>query len=215
MQRESYPPSSGVFDWVMAVLAVVLMGGVIQDGWAHSHGLVDQSFLTTWHAILYATMALNGIVLGTIAVVNLRHGYPARYGLPFGYGLSLVGVVLFAIGGAFDLLWHTRYGIETDINALISPSHLWLALSGALIFVGPLRSIASQYGTAIGGWRLTGPAILGALASLTLIGFFTQYAQPIASPDESDIIGKHEAQSGGALYSVRGDGSHETRLLTI
>jgi hypothetical protein len=199
----------------MGALAVILMGGVVQDGWAHSHGLVDQAFLTPWHAILYGTMALNGIVLGTIAVRNVMQGYPPRYALPFGYWISLVGVILFALGGGFDFWWHTRYGIETDINALISPAHLWLALSGALIFSGSLRSIAARYGPNTGGWRITGPAILSALAILTLLGFFTQYAQPIGDPEESSVIGHHEPQTGGALYSVQSDGTRETRLLTI
>jgi len=191
------------------------MGGVIQDGWAHSHGFVDQSFLTPWHAILYSTMLLNGIVLGTIAIRNVRRGYSARDALPFGYWASLAGVVIFAIGGAFDLWWHTRYGIETDINALISPSHVWLALGGALIFVGPLRSIASRYGPTSGRWKITGPAILSALAILTLVGFFTQYAQPIGDNEEAQVMGHHEPETGGALYSVRSDGALETRLLTI
>ncbi len=199
----------------MGVLAVILMSGVIQDGWAHSHGLVDQSFLTPWHAILYGTMGLNGIVLGTIAVRNVMRGYPARSALPFGYWTSLAGVILFTSGGAFDLWWHTRYGIETDINALISPSHLWLALGGALVFAGPIRSIAARYGPRSGGWKIAGPAILSALATLTLLGFFTQYAQPIGDNEESQVIGHHEAQTGGALYVVRSNGSHETRLLTI
>lgn len=216
MQRASaYPPASLTFDWIMGVLAVILMGGVVQDGWAHSHGLVDQSFLTPWHAILYGTMALNGIVLGTIAVRNAIQGYPLRYALPFGYWTSLAGVILFAIGGAFDLWWHTRYGIEIDINALISPSHIWLALGGALIFCGPLRSIAARYGPQSVGWKITGPAVLSALALLALLGFFTQYAQPIGDNEESIVIGYHEPQTGGALYSVRSDGTRETRLLTI
>jgi len=216
MQRASaYPPSSLTFDWIMGVLAVILMAGVVQDGWAHGHGLVDQTFFTPWHAILYGTMALNGIVLGVIAVRNLTRGYPARCALPFGYWTSLAGVILFAAGGMFDLWWHTRYGIETDINALISPSHIWLALGGALVFCGPLRSIAARYGLQSAGWKITGPAILSALALLMLIGFFTQYAQPIGDNEESTVIGRHERLTGGALYSVRGDGTHETRLLTI
>ncbi len=216
MQRASaYPPASLTFDWIMGALAVILMGGVVQDGWAHSHGLVDQSFLTPWHAILYGTMALNGIVLGTVLVLNLRRGHELTHALPFGYWMSLAGVIVFALGGAFDFVWHFFYGIEIDINALISPSHIWLALGGALIFCGPLRSIAARYGPQSEGWKITGPAILSALAILTLLGFFTQYAQPIGDNEESLVIGYHEPQTGGALYSVRGDGTRETRLLTI
>ncbi len=199
----------------MGVLALVLMGGVIQDGWAHGHGLVDQSFLTPWHAVLYATMAINGIVLGAMAVLNLRRGYELNRTLPFGYWMSLAGVIVFALGGAFDFWWHNLYGIETDINALISPTHIWLALGGALVFCGPLRSIAARFGSRTGGWKTAGPAILSAAALLTLIGFFTQYAQPIGDNTEFSVIGRHEPQTGGALYSVRADETRETRLLTI
>ncbi len=199
----------------MAILALVLMGGVVQDGWAHGHGLVDQSFLTPWHAILYGTMVLNGIVLGAIAVRSVMRGYPLRYALPFGYWTSLIGVILFACGGVFDLWWHTRYGIEADITALISPSHLWLALGGGLVFCGPLISIAARFGPQAGGWRTAGPAILSAAALLALLGFLTQYAQPIGDNEESAVIGRHEPQTGGALYAVRADGTRETRLLTI
>jgi hypothetical protein len=44
--------SSVAFDWSMGFLAVLLMGGLLLDGWAHAHGEVDQSFLTPWHALL-------------------------------------------------------------------------------------------------------------------------------------------------------------------
>ncbi len=74
MRNPAYPPSSLTFDWIMAILAALLMGGVIQDGWAHAHGLVDQSFLTPWHAIMYSCMVLNGIVLGVMGLRNLRRG---------------------------------------------------------------------------------------------------------------------------------------------
>ena len=214
-RTQTYPPSSLVFDWIMAVLGLVLVAGVAQDGWAHTHGQVDQSFLTPWHAILYSAMTLNGIVLGAFAVRNKLRGYLVRYALPFGYGASLVGIILFAIGGTFDLWWHTRYGIESDINALVSPPHLWLATSATLILVGPIRSIASRYGRDAGGWKIAGPAIVSLTAVFMLIGFFTQYAQPIGAPDEADIIGKHAVSTGGALYFTRKDGTHQTRLLVI
>src|SRR5271165_3665085 len=107
----AYPASSPAFDWSMALLSAVLMGGVIQDGWAHAHGQVDQSFLTPWHAILYSAMALNGIVLGAIAVLNLNRGYPVARTLPYGYWLALGGVILFAVGGGADLVWHMLFGI--------------------------------------------------------------------------------------------------------
>ena len=216
MRNPSYPPSSLTFDWLMAALAALLMCGVIQDGWAHAHGLVDQSFFTPWHAIMYSCMVLNGIVLAIMGLRNLARGYTFRRGLPYGYWTSLIGVIVFATGGVFDLFWHTLYGIETDITGLISISHLWLAIGGALVFVGSLRSIANRYDQNSGGWKITGPAILSVIALLMLLGFFTQYASPLAdSTDESILAPNRGGITSGELYAVHPDGSHETRLLTI
>ena len=197
----------------MAALAALLMAGVIQDGWAHAHGLVDQSFLTPWHAILYSCMAINGIVLGVMGLRNLSSGYTFRRGLPFGYWTSLIGVIVFATGGVFDFFWHTIYGIETDITGLISVSHLWLALGGALVFAGPIRSIAHRYDSNAGGWKIAGPLVLCTAALLTLFAFFTQYASLFADNTTEEIMAADSSNvTGGELFSVRTDGAHETRL---
>lgn len=216
MRKTSVPPSSLAFDWVMAALAALVMAGVMQDGWAHNHGLVDQSFFTPWHAILYSCMALSGIVLGIVGLRNLSRGYSFRNGLPYGYWTSAAGVLLFASGGVFDLYWHTLFGIETDITGLISVSHLWLALGGALVFAGPIRSIAHRYGSDAGGWKMAGPLVLCAAALLTLLGFFTQYASlPGDNTSEQIMSADRDSLTGGELFSVRIDGSRETRLLTL
>jgi hypothetical protein len=200
----------------MAVLAALLMAGVIQDGWAHGHGLVDQSFFTPWHAIMYSCMVINGIVLGIMGLYNLRRGYTFRRGLPFGYWTSLIGVIVFATGGVFDLFWHSLYGIETDITGLVSVSHLWLALGGALVFAGPVRSIAHRYGPNRGGWRIIGPVVLCTAALTIELGFFTQYASLFSdNTTEQIMVANGASVTGGELYSVRTDGTRETRLLTL
>lgn len=216
MRESSVPPSSLAFDWLMAALAALVMAGVIQDGWAHAHGLVDQSFFTPWHAILYSCMALTGVALAIAGVRNLLRGYSFRNGLPYGYWTSAIGVALFATGGVFDLFWHTLYGIETDITGLISVSHLWLALGGALVFAGPIRSIAYRYGTSASGWRIIGPVVLCTAALLTLLGFFTQYASIAGDNTTEQIMAPNPSGvTGGELYAVRTNGSGETRLLTM
>ncbi|HLI94759.1 MAG TPA: hypothetical protein VKT72_01595 [Candidatus Baltobacteraceae bacterium] len=215
MRTASYPPSSLAFDWLMAVLAALVMAGVIQDGWAHAHGMVDQSFFTPWHAILYGCMALSGAVLGVVGLRNLTRGYSFRCGLPYGYWTSAIGVLLFASGGVFDLYWHTIFGIETDITGLISISHLWLALGGAMLFAGPIRSIAHRYDEHAGGWKIAGPLVLCTFALLTLLGFFTQYASLFGdNTDEAIMTADSKSLTGGELFSVRTDGTQETRLLT-
>src|ERR1700731_2646349 len=128
--RSTYPRSTPGFEWLMASLAALLVGGLDLDIWAHSHGKVDESFFTPWHAVLYGSMALNGIVLGIVAARNVvQKHYPMRRSLPAGYGLSLVGVIAFSVGGGLDLIWHTLFGIEEDVQALLSPTHILLAVS--------------------------------------------------------------------------------------
>lgn len=167
------------FDWLMGVLAALLMGGLLIDGWAHSHGEVDQSFLTPWHALLYGSVAVNGLVLLVAGIIGLRNGFAFRNALPPGYWVAAIGVVIFLVGGGFDGWWHTMFGIETGVVLLVSPPHLILALAAAMIMSGPLQSIAAQYSSTRGGWKIVGPAILSTWALVTLIGFFLGYAQPV------------------------------------
>src|ERR1700688_1091760 len=209
--RSGFPPSSPAFEWLMGVLAVLLIGGLDLDIWAHSHGRVDQSFFTPWLAVLYGAMALNGIVLGIVMANNvLRRGFPWRRALPEGYGLSLIGVISFAVCGVLDLAWHTLFGIEEDIQALLSPTHLLLATSAALILTGPLRSAAIRFDASTrASWRGLGPMMLSICAVFTLLGLFSQFAHPMI-----DVFGMKTAVQPvyNAVYITRVDGTAQTRL---
>src|SRR2546427_10526047 len=94
------------FDWAMAILSTVLLGGLYLDLWAHAHGRTDNTFFTPWHAVLYAAMAVVGIFLGAPALRARQRGAAWRQTPPPGYGLSRIGVGLFAGGGGADLIWH-------------------------------------------------------------------------------------------------------------
>ncbi len=191
--------SSPLFDWLMGFLSVLLMGGLLLDGWAHSHGEVDQSFMTPWHALLYGSMGVNGLVLLYAGINGLLKGHRFRDALPVGYWGAAIGVVIFVVGGGFDGWWHTRFGIENGIVLLVSPPHLILALAAALIFSGPLFSIAAQYGREAGGWKRIGPAVLSTWALITLVGFFLAYAQPIEDGLTAATIGP---SAGDAVYPM-------------
>ena len=41
------------FDWAATGLSFIFVSGLFVDGWAHTHGKVDQSFFTLWHAIAF------------------------------------------------------------------------------------------------------------------------------------------------------------------
>src|SRR5262245_10952644 len=109
------PAGSIHFDWAMIVLAIWLVSGAFIDGWAHTHGKVDATFFTPWHIIFYSGFVAAASYLVGHALCNLVRGYPWRTVLPSGYGLSLLGALIFWFGGMGDLLWHFLFGIEQDV----------------------------------------------------------------------------------------------------
>ena len=174
----SRPPHSIRFDWAMAILSAVFVGGLFLDGWAHTHGRVDQSFFTPWHAVFYAGYAATASVLVASLLRNHARGYPWQLALPAGYGWSLLGALIFAVGGVTDLMWHTLFGIEAGVEALLSPTHLALALGLGLIASGPVRAAWRRPGP-VSGWATQGPMLLALTSTLSVLAFFSEYAHPL------------------------------------
>lgn len=170
------------FDRLMAGLALLFISGLYLDGWAHNHGLVDKTFFTPWHAILYSAYVLNAIVLVSVLFINHARGRAWLAALPGGYELSLVGVPLFLAAGAGDMVWHILFGFEVGIDPLLSPTHLLLALGGVLIMSGPLRS-CWQRTSREQGWSMLLPAIFSLSAILAIFSFFTSFAHPMVDTD--------------------------------
>lgn len=135
-----YPAGGVWFDLIVALLSTWFIVGIYVDGWAHRNGQVDNTFFTPWHALLYSGVAASGVFLAFMQMRYVSQGYAWRFALPKGYLLSLIGVVLFLIGGGFDFFWHEAFGFEANREALYSPAHLILAASGVLILTGPLRA---------------------------------------------------------------------------
>lgn len=173
------PRSGALFDWSATALAAIFTGGVFLDGWAHTHGRVDDTFFTPWHAALYGGfLAMALLLVGRAAWGVARDGLSWRRAMPDGYGLALVGVAFWIVGGPFDALWHEIFGFEASIEALMSPAHAVLAVGFGLMASGPLRA----------GLRRPRRGGLGdatMLLSLTfvvcILTFFTQIAHPVAS----------------------------------
>lgn len=174
-----HPAGSVRFDLTVALLTLWFAIGLFVDGWAHNHGYTDNTFFTPWHALLYSGMAATGLFLLVQQWRYVEQGYRWARALPKGYLPSLFGVVLFFAGGGFDMVWHEIFGFEANVEALLSPAHLLLASSGALILTGPLRAAWGRPGRA-SGWRQLFPAVLSLLILLSLLTFFTQYTNLFA-----------------------------------
>ncbi len=169
------------FDWTFTALSLWFMVGLFLDGWAHTHSRADVTFFTPWHAVLYSGHFAATAYLFIAFVRNVMRGTAWRQALPVGYGLSLIGGALFAIGGVGDLIWHTLFGIEHNVEALLSPTHLLLAFAGALIVSGPLRAAWQRVDAPTHRLADQLPMILSATGLLSILTFFTQIAHPLAN----------------------------------
>src|SRR2546423_13671590 len=87
------------FDRLMAVVSCWFIAGTFLDGWAHTHGLVDRTFFTSWHDVLYSGYFANAVVLTSATALNRWRGPPWPKAISQGYILALFGVTLFMVPG--------------------------------------------------------------------------------------------------------------------
>jgi len=193
---------SVVFDWVVVLLGLWMIGGLHLDAWAH-HQFEVETFITPWHGVLYSGfLALAAVLVGAF-VRNLRRGLAWQVAMPAGYGLSLLGAAIFLAGGVADKLWHTLFSIEVGIEALLSPTHLLLAYGGALMATGPLRAAWRRREDVGQGWAGLMPALLSLAMLLAELSFFTAYAHPLS--DAIAAMG-HRPSSDAQAFNFLGLG---------
>ncbi len=194
--------SSLRFDWLMVTVSVWWLGGLFIDGWAHSNIPQLETFFTPWHAVFYSGYLAVGLTLvvkifqnlrqlviqtegeAPSGVALLREGLTGRRWLkavPTGYELTLLGLVIFGICGIGDMTWHVILGIERNTEALLSPTHLGLAVGIGMALSGPLRAAWRRTG-GLASWRQLGPAIFSLTFTFCLLTFFTEYASPLIRP---------------------------------
>jgi hypothetical protein len=165
--RRSSSALSRRAEWLYVFFCTCFVVGLFLDGWAHNHVPELETFFTPWHAVFYAGYACMAL---TLAAFRLR----MPKGLPAGYREAAIGAVVFAFGGVGDMLWHEAFGIEKDIEALFSPTHLVLAVGTVLMLSAPYLAVlraGESAATFVG--RL--PAILALTYAASAVMFLTQF----------------------------------------
>ncbi|MFC4452245.1 hypothetical protein [Deinococcus sonorensis] len=189
---------------VTIVLGFWLMVGIFIDGWAHNHlGTRLETFFTPWHAIFYSGFAATALWVGVLARRGLQSGRRGLAALPVGYTLGAAGVVVFALGGLGDMLWHTLFGIEVSIDALLSPTHLLLFLGAELLVLSPLMSSWHAPTPRHSPAGVVWPAVLSMTAALSFASFMHMYAWALVQlPDASGWEGARSFLTSTLLTAV-------------
>ena len=158
-----------------------LMIGLFVDGWAHSNVAALETFFTPWHALFYSGFTATA---AWVAWQAFRCGVHRRGldALPLGYRGAAAGVAVFGIGGLGDMTWHVVFGVEQDIDALFSPTHLLLFVGIALILSAPLRAAwAAEVPGGAPTFREFLPVVMSVTLTTTLFAFMLMYLAAFAT----------------------------------
>lgn len=169
-------------DLVLAFLSSWMVVGVFVDGWAHNNLDSVETFFTPWHVLLYSGFAAAAWWTTRVAARNRWELGAVRPA----YRLGVAGAAVFLVGGVADMAWHGVFGIEVDLELLLSPTHLVLMIGGLLLVSTPFRAARDEPGPEQRSFGELLPALLSLTLATAIVAFFFQYASPFldAAPTE-------------------------------
>jgi len=174
------------------VFGLWLIIGLFVDGYAHQNLAELETFFTPWHGIFYSGFMATALWIAWMIRRRRISGSSLSQSIPPGYRLAALGLGIFAIGGIGDGFWHTLLGIETGVDALISPTHIILFVGGLLILSAPMRSAELAHP----GRQLPKgdflPVGLSMLLTALIINFFFMYAYAPASDIPRILFNSHD-----------------------
>ena len=134
------------FDIIFLALTLLFSTGQFCDAWAHNNIPHLETFFTPWHGVLYSGLLFLVIGLTAVIIINHHRGAPWLETLPKGYELTALGVYSMILVGFGDMTWHLIFGIEQNIDAIFSPTHLLGMVCSALVAAGPYRALYYRQG---------------------------------------------------------------------
>jgi hypothetical protein len=134
---------------------------------------LEGDFLSSWHLVLYGGVLAVAVWLGVGAI---RRG-PAF--LPSA-ATTVIGFLLLAFGGAFDAIWHERFGAEVRVEALVSPPHLMVFAGLAFLLASPVVVLWQRPARRL-GLVPSVVALVSVVTTVLVTSLFTGFLSPLAS----------------------------------
>ena len=174
------------FTWTTIFLCLWYYSGLVLDGWAHTNGVVDESFFTKWHAMFYSGfIAFAGFTIWTLwrmyegpIPTNFSSLTKFLKGMPKGYGFATAGMLTFGLAGIGDMIWHIAFGIEGGLDILLSPTHILLAVGMFIAILAPFWSSWHYSNEEEHTFKGQLAPIVSLSISMSVLTFFTRFAHP-------------------------------------
>lgn len=164
-------------EWVMVLTSLWFIGGLFLDGWAHNNVPELETFFTPWHAVFYSGYFAMVIGLLALTIGNKKKNRTWSESIPAGCEWTAIGSLIFLAGGIGDMTWHELFGVESDIEALHSPTHLVLATGMTMMLSSGFFSWWNKgERTRNGSFMDQLPMTLSVTFILGLFTFMTQYS---------------------------------------
>jgi hypothetical protein len=168
-------------DLVTCMMATWLIQGLTMDAWAHTNQTRLETVVTPWHALFYGGFAVTAGWICWCIRNNIKDGRSGMGAVPIGYGVALIGMGCFFLSGVGDQIWHALFGIERDLEAFLSPTHLLLVIGMALLVSAPFRAMWSDPRPRNTSFLSLLPAIWSLALTVLLLSLFSDYIIIFAS----------------------------------
>ncbi|MFC6951784.1 hypothetical protein [Halorubellus litoreus] len=177
------PVSSRTFDAVVAVFSLLTVAGIAADFRSHAAGIsfAEEGFFTAEHVFFYSAFLVVAVTLFAGTAHRRSRGLDWVAAVPPGYRWGIVGVLVFGFGGVGDFFWHSAFGFEESFEALVSPSHLTLAVGSVLFLLSPLRAAARRGEDADTAFGAV-PVVVSMTLALAILGMFGGFVNPLVRP---------------------------------
>jgi hypothetical protein len=129
---------------VTCLLATWLVEGLTMDAWAHLNQTKLDTVVTPWHGLFYGGFFATSVWILWHIQHHHEEGHTRLAAIPIGYGVAVVGMGIFFVSGVGDQIWHLTFGIERNLKAFLSPTHIGLVIGMVLIVSAPWRSMWSD-----------------------------------------------------------------------
>jgi len=196
------------YDPIVLLLGLWCLAGLLIDAFAHIAGSVDDTFFTPWHAVWYSGSAAYGayIVYAIVPEGGMRQlvsePFKTVNGIESHHKPGVYGIVVFAVSGFGDLIWHETLGVEENTDILLSPTHIGLFVGLIMSVTAPVWSAWAKASSGRNGLRSQALIVFGLGAAWTVSLLMIRYANLWIAPLQNYCYSPVNSFCGNPSYNT-------------